>query len=1006
MTIFYGSKISRWEPMEQMPAREWLIRWSGRSTYRKIWQPLLRAKLGSAYEQASENALRSVLTASDLRRVLELSNQSRRIPTGVPDQFQTIPSPRSQALDRLKAAHPGSGAIIDGIVERWNSYQASRKTLDDPSDVRRLLRAAGVLDFRITVRPGELPDEARLRSELRSQGPRAVRGTEARWFKLNKIDGWMRTSQDYAALSANGAASFFGAMGYVAEEFDGEVYMLCFDQPGLRLTQAEGTWSVSSASPTLDELNRNAIAFRMDVLGGAKLGDLTGVNVGRQMAVLLDDQVYTAPTLQSRISAEGRITGEFSQAEIDYIVRVLAAGSMAAKLSPEPISQSTIGPELGADNLARGLKSGYIAFALVAFIMVVYYFGCGLVAVFALLLNGLLILGIMALQQAAFSLPGIAGVVLTFGMAVDANVLIYERMREEMEEGADFRNAVRLGYSRALPSIIDGNLTVLIVCVVLAATGTQEIKGFAITMIVGSITTFFTQLYATRVLFYLFVEKFGWRNGSMMAVRFPIISRALYPKIDWMKYRPVMFTLSALLVVASIWVIAKRGADVFDNDFRGGTKVTVQLKNGAAGTPMSLSLDEARTRVRETAVRPEFQPIREFVAAEVLAINPDPQDRTRASRFTIKTVEQNSKLVQEAVLLAFGDVIDEQPPIKFAGMGQTDMRSVPIRPIIDRSLGENIGRPGVRTDVSEFIGGAAIVLDGLEPRPSLRNLEERLRLMRNDPTHQAANARNHRWVILEGDEQRIGAVALIVRDDAVSFLQDPERWNAVMKASEWRLVSDALGRSSSLAGVESFSSSIAADFTTKAIISVALSAVLIVIYIWIRFQSFRYSMGAILATLHDCIVATGALAACGLIVERYPGVAQSLGIEPFKIDLNVVAAVLTILGYSLNDTVIVMDRIRETKGKRPYATRAIINDAVNSTISRTVITSGLVIIATVVLFVVGGEAIRPFAFTFLVGVLTGTYSSIFISAPMVWVRSQDDTEPAPARRRSGGAATA
>ncbi|MFN7375407.1 MAG: protein translocase subunit SecD [bacterium] len=963
-------------------------------------EPVAKAEL--AFEQAKTSALRSVLSAAEMRRVLELPDTIRKLQAGGGKVIE-IPSPRAEAIKRLRLAHPGANTLIDSVIGKWNTYQAERKTLDDPADVRRLLRSAGVLDFRITAKRGEIPDEARLRAELRASGPRGVRSTEARWFKLNKLDGWLHDKKAYDTLAALGPAAYFGTLGYVVEEYDGEYYMLAWDLPGLRLTQAEGNWAVTGAGSTIDQIGKPAINFNMDVLGASKLGDLTTANIQRQMAVLLDDQVYTAPTLQGRITNSGLITGEFTQSEIDYIVRVLAAGSMAAKLSPEPVSESTVGPELGADNLARGLRSGVIAFAFVAAIMVVYYFGCGMVAVFALFINGLLILGLMALNHAAFSLPGIAGVVLTFGMTVDANVLIYERMREEMERGADFRNAVRLGYARALPSIVDGNVTVLIVCIVLAFTGTQEIKGFAITMIIGSITTFFTQLYVTRVIFHILVEMLGWRSGTMLAIKIPAISRAFYPKIDWMKYRPYMLGLSALLVISSVVVVAKRGIDVFDNDFRGGTKVTVQLKADSTGKPTLMHLDEARERFRNTTKGADFSSVPDLAAAEVLAINPDPDNRAKSSRFTIKTVEQNTKLVQEAVLLAFKDVLDEQPPVKFAGMEITEQRLLPIKPITEKALGDNIDRPAVRTDVAEFVGGGVIILDQLEPRPTLTTLEERLRQMRNDPLHTQAASRTHRWVILGGDENAISSAALLVRDDAVSFLQDPDRWAAAMKSSEWKLVLDALSRSNSLAGVESFSASIAQTFVAQAITSVLLSCVLIIIYIWLRFQSFRYSIGAICSTLHDCAVATGALAACGLLVERYPQLAQTLGIEPFKIDLNVVAAVLTILGYSLNDTVIVMDRIRETKGKNPFATRAIINDAVNSTISRTIMTAGLTMVATIVLFIFGGEAIRPFAFTFMIGVLTGTYSSIFIAAPLVWVKSKDQTQVFPARAASARA---
>lgn len=937
------------------------------------------AKADLAYQSAKKAALAAVLSGPEVRRVLELSDIDPKFQLAS-GKYESVPSPRKRALERLKAAHPGAVPQIDRIVDKWANYQKERSTLDDPADVRRLLKGAGVLDFRIAVALGENAQEQELKKKLREGGPLAVQSGDARWFKLNKVETWFRSSADYERFAASPSA-FFANMRYVVETYDGEPYMLCYDVPGMRLTQAEGNWQVAGAGRTADEIGKPAVRFDMDALGGSKLGELTGANVNRQMAVLLDDQVYTAPNLQSRISSQGRITG-VEPAEIDYIVRVLGAGSMAAKLSPEPVSESTVGPELGADNLQRGLKAGVIAFALVASFMIVYYFGCGIIAVFALLINAVMILGLMAMNHAAFSLPGIAGVVLTFGMAVDANVLIYERLREEMERGDDFRTAIRLGYSRAMASIIDGNTTVLIVSIVLAFFGTQEIKGFAITMIIGSLTTFFTQLYVTRVIFVILIEKFGWRHGSMLAVKFPIIARSFNPHIDWMKYRYLMLGISGVFVILSLTAIFREGASLFDNDFRGGTKITVQLKNGPDGTPMLMSRADAQARAEKA----------ELTVPKVLAINPSKDDSTKASRFAVKTTDKDSASVQQKVLAAFRDVVDVQPSLKFTGMDAADAQSLPIKPILSDDLAGSIGQLGLRIPAGDFKGGAAIVVENMEPRPTLAQLDERLRQLQSDPAHEASRGRAHKWVVLAGDDKAVQSAALLVHDENADFSRDPDRWSNSLRPQEWALVKDAMARSTSLAGVESFSAAIAQSFAAQAAISVIFSSILIIIYIWLRFQSFRYSIGAILSTLHDCIVAVGMIALCEPLFNWNQAFAESIGVGPFKIDLNVVAAVLTILGYSLNDTVIVMDRIRETKGKLPYATRKVINDAINQTISRTVITSGLTMLATTTLYIFGGEAIRPFAFTFMVGVVTGTYSSIFIAAPIVWVHKADPTQ--------------
>ncbi|MGH7131078.1 MAG: protein translocase subunit SecD [Phycisphaerales bacterium] len=955
------------------------------------------AQADIAYDTAERAALATSISSADVRRALELPGKARTY-TRADGTSGVIASPRERALDRIKKAHPDAAARLDAVIAEYNTFQQDRKTLDDPQDLVRLLRGAGVLTFRIVPKIGDLPDEARLREELRAGGPRSVKSDNTRWLKINKIEAWLGRDSgpeelEFATTDPRGY--FQNRGGYIVDEFDGQAYMLCYDAPGLRLTPAEGAWRVAGAHPSYDQYQQPAIAFEMDVLGAQRMGELTGTNLQKPMAVILDDEVFTAPTIQSTISGSGQITGQFTPEEIKNISQTLAAGSLAAKLSPEPISQSTIGPQLGADNLERGVKAGILSLVLVGGFMIVYYYGCGLISVFALLINAVLILGLMAMNRAAFSLPGIAGLILTFGMAVDANVLIYERMREEMERGADFRAAVRLGYSRAMSSIIDGNVTTLIVCVVLTLFGTQEIKGFGIVMIIGGLTTLFTQLYVTRVIFSIFVDKLGWRHGTMMAVQFPAIARAFHPHIDWMKFRFVMLGISAAAVIASVGLLYHEGVTLFDNDFRGGTKVAFQLKKDAANKPMLLSRPEVEARIKQEAAKraPSRSSLADF-EFNVLVINPDAADRTKSNEFAIKTVVTDTEAVTETVSAAMRDVLDIQPRLAFKDMQATDARLAPVKPILSPSLGDAIDKPGVRNGVADWVGGAAIVLEDLQPRPTLASLNDRLRQMRAQPEYARNLARPHEFIILDGDPEAVRSAVLLVRDDNASYLKDQSRWNADVRDAEWKMLVEAMSRESSLSSVENFSSSIATAFALQATIAVIISAVLITIYIWVRFLSFRYSLGALMSTLHDCIVALGCIAACEYVSRTSIG--QALGISAFKIDLNVVAAVLTILGYSLNDTVIVMDRIRELRGKLPIATHKIVNDAINQTVSRTVITSGCTMLATVILYIFGGEAIRPFAFTFMVGVITGTYSSIFIAAPIVYSEKADPTANRPA----------
>ncbi len=956
------------------------------------------AEADLALERARTAVLATTLSAVEMRRALELPKIGRTSRDGKTGKVDVVKSPRERALDRLKTRYPGAATRIDETVAEYDLYQSKRTTLDDPDELQRLLRGAGVLTFRISIKPGELPDEAVRRAEFREKGPRGVRALEQRWFRINKEDSWFDNSVQQKALEAD-PAGYFAGRGYVVEEFDGQYYMLCHDNRGRRLTASEGAWTLKSARPGVDELGRTSITFQMDALGGEKMGQLTETNRGSQMAVLLDDEVYTAPTIQSRISTNGQITGSFGDDEIRYVVRVLSAGSLAAKLSPEPISQITIAPELGFENLRAGLRAAAISFVAIAAFMVFYYFICGGVAVIAVLLNLLLILAAMALQHAPFSLPAIAGVILTFGMAVDANVLIYERIREELTHGEDIKTAVRMGFNRALSAIVDGHVTILIVCVILGLVGTQEIKGFAITMSVGAVATLFTQLYVTRFMFSILVDKMGLRKLSMLPLAVPAVQRAFQFNIDWMKYRFIFFAISIALTIFSIGVLVIRGRDVLDTEFTGGSKVTLVLKH-AGDSPtaprMTMNRSEVEDRIKKIAAEgaastdDRQQVLANLREARIRVVN-SPTGNDVSDTFEIKTGITSTALLRDALSRSFGDVMEVLQALTFTGSDQTDLRSIPVRPIITDQLAEVEGIT-LRQKVTEFVGGAAVILDNLSPKPSLESLESRLRNIRTKSDYVEAASRQYRWVVLRGTDNAVESAALLVKDDALSYLNDQASWAANLKVPTWRMVTDALGQATSSASVESFSSSVASTFQARAVAAVVLSAILITIYIWIRFASARYSMAAIATSLHDSLVAVGLIAVAELVYNAAPGFSQSIGLLPFKIDLNVIASILTILGYSLNDTIVIMDRIREKRGKLPYASRAIINRAVNDTISRTIITGGTTLIATFVLYLIGGESVRAFAFSFLVGILIGTFSSIAIAAPIVWVRGKGDRD--------------
>ncbi len=949
-----------------------------------------------AYEQARDLALASAVSPETIKRALEQSDTEKVLKDG--DTYITIPSPRERALNRIREQYPTIGDQLDRVIAAYEEYSKNRNSLDDTADLKRLVQAAGVLSFRITVDPlgrgdsaNSHPEELRLRELLREKGPKQAGARDARWFKINKPDSWYNSVSSYESMTANPAAYFsnYGGTGYVVEEYHGDYYMLAWDVRGLRMTQEEGRWKVARAYQSSDQLGRPAIGFTMDPAGANRMSELTGNNVGAHMAVLLDDEVFTAPTLNARISSQGIIEGEFSMDEINYIVRVLGAGSLQAKLSPEPLSENTIAPELGQDNLDSGIDAGKWALIVVSVFMVFYYFGYGVVAVACLAANALLILGALALSRASLTLPGIAGIILTFGMAVDANVLIYERIREELGSGLDLRQAVKAGYQKALSSIVDGNVTNLIVCLVLANVGTQEIRGFAITLGIGVVCTMISALFINRLIMSTLVDKLKIRHMSMLPMAFKPIERILRPNINWIGLRWVCSFISIGVVSLGIGMIIKQGSAMLDTEFVGGTQIQLIFKQSEADpdSRMMMVRSEVEEKVHALADDPALEPLRN---AEVIPVNPL-DDGVTSDTFIIKTTATNREDIGRAITSVFQDYLDVPPPLEFEFSVVSDVESAPVFPIIEDRLGANIARPEIRNDVSGFTGGVAVYVEHLSPVQSIQQIESRLNITRQKEDFNDIVGRKVDLIITEGTPEAVVSFVLVALDPGLDIFTNPDAWRSAVAGREWDLVRASLANSSDQLSVQTFSPAIAANFRATAVAAVVLSLLLILIYIWVRFGSVRYSAAAIVALTHDVLCVIGFLALAEIVYDMpaLDGITQALMIEPFKIDLSLIAALLTIIGYSLNDTIVIMDRIRENRGKLSYASKAVINRSINETVSRTLITSGTTLFAVFILYIDGGQGVHAFSFALLIGILVGTYSSIAVASPLVWSRKKD-----------------
>ncbi|MCK5113383.1 MAG: protein translocase subunit SecD, partial [Phycisphaerae bacterium] len=385
---------------------------------------------------------------------------------------------------------------VAGLYRKWSDV---RRPLEDPSDLKKMIQQAGILEFRIAPQPrtnqedvtNTLPkDEIKAYQQLlEDEGPKALQGQgkDYAWYPVHNED----------------SIEFL-----ISWDYHGQTYVLLSNKAGQKLLRpgpGQPKWALTNASVGSDQFGAAAVNFKLDSAGASQFAMLTKNNLKRPMAILLDDEMYSAPNIQSMISGSGQITGRFTYEEVKKLAQTLAAGSLRGKIDPNPISETAFSAALGEINIEKGKKAAAIGLIAVAVFMLIYYLLCGAIANFALLLNIILIIGAMSIFRAVLTLPGIAGIILTIGIAVDANVLIFERLREEQAAGFGVKQALKNAYERAFSAIIDANITTLLICLflffVFGQIGMQEVRGFAITLGLGVVFSMFTALVVTRWVF-------------------------------------------------------------------------------------------------------------------------------------------------------------------------------------------------------------------------------------------------------------------------------------------------------------------------------------------------------------------------------------------------------------------------------------------------------------------------------------------------------------------------
>ncbi len=589
---------------------------------------------------------------------------------------------------------------------------------------------------------------------------------------------------------------------------------------------------ITDAQQTYDQLGRIAVSMQMDGTGAKIWEDMTGKASAEQsqIAIVLDNIVYSAPGVSSGAISGGRseITGDFNITEGQDLANVLRAGKLPA--SADIIQSEVVGPSLGQEAIDSGINSFGIALILVLIWMILYYGKAGLFADVALVVNILFIFGILAGLGAVLTLPGIAGIVLTIGMSVDANVLIFERIKEELAKGKIQRDAIKDGFNNALSSILDANITTGLTGLILFILGTGPIKGFATTLLIGIATSLFTAIFITR----LFIDGYGKKGKSLDFTTSLTKNLFTNMNIDFLKKRKVAYIVSGLFIVISIGSLFVQGLNQ-GVDFVGGRTYTVRFAEDVNPTDVQNDL------------------VATFGSAEAKTFGPDNQLK----------ITTKYKVEEE------GAEVDEE---------------------IQKSLYDALGKylpAGLTYD--EFVDGA--------------------------------------------DDKQVGVmqsmkVGATIADD-------------IKNASFWAVLG---------------------------------SLIVVFLYILLRFRKWQFSIGAVAAVFHDVLVVLGIFS---LLYKVMP--------FNMEIDQAFIAAILTVIGYSLNDTVVVFDRIREYVNEHTtWNLDKTVNAALNSTISRTLNTSLTTLVVLLAIFIFGGESIRGFMFALIVGVVVGTYSSLFIATPVMF----------------------
>ena len=716
-----------------------------------------------------------------------------------------------------------------------------------------------------------------------------------------------------------------------------------------------------------------------EIIGALKsaYADWSAEHKGKESAIILNDYVKSTPTFLGKIPGRGRITGAFTRDEVTELVKVLKTGSL--RIEPEKLSQTTIGPNLGQEAIERGLWSIVGGGLLVFAFMLAFYKIAGSIACVALLLNVFLLYAGILFMQATITLPGLGGIVLTLGMAVDANVLIYERIREELQKGKEMLQAVRSGFERAMSAILDSNITTFLVGLVLFNIGSGPVRGFAVTLMVGIVTTVFTQFFVSRLLFHwaLSSKKLeGWQPNTLFENR----------SIDFVGKIRACVILSAVLIVAGVgFSLTVSPETKLSIDFTGGSNLQMVCAEPT-------DADDIRDTLKADA---------EFAAAyPTFSVNPFGEDGTGFNIRLKLTGDQRGEIEAERNEWRQGRK-DYLAKLNDENLSEEERSQLTPPAAYTPPYVKALGRVfGDRLVAPAFSGGDLI------PHPTKPNLKmAQVDVHFARPVVAAQVVERLNGNLLGGQVTPIDTQGQPTGDETQTTGRDFRvEWNTQSSTKRWQLaelisleladLTDADDKpivlSDPFPEAQEIQGRLVNDLRNNAIGALLLAWALIVFYLRVRFLEYKYGLAAVVALIHDVLITFGVV----VLFNRYE-------IVNAEISIAMIACFLTIIGYSVNDTIVVFDRIRENRIENARngveeSFRSLINRSLNQTLSRTVLTTVLtlfVVIAQLVVNYNSGSNLEAFAFAMTIGMCCGVYSTMYIAAPiLIWMDRGDPVE--------------